>query len=142
MVDPKLDQQSAYLLLRATLGLNIALHGVVRIIAGPSHFAATMVHQFASTPLPSWSVYGFARCLPWAEMLIGVGVLLGLATRWMLIAGALEILALTFGTTLLQDWSTAGLQLTYAGVYAALLASAKYNSFSIDRALRRGNLSA
>ena len=39
-----------------------------------------------------------------------------------LVAGSLLILALTFGTTLRQDWSTAGVQLIYAAIYAALLA--------------------
>jgi len=38
-----------------------------------------------------------------------------------LVAGSLLILALTFGTTLRQDWSTAGVQLIYAAIYAALL---------------------
>ena len=53
-------------------------------------------------------------------------------TRYALASGALLILALTFGTTLRQDWETAGLQLTYALVFCALLAFRHWDALSID----------
>jgi hypothetical protein len=57
------------------------------------------------------------------------------AERIALVAGALLIVALTFGSTLHQDWDVAGLQLIYAAVYFALLALRQYNLFSVDRAV-------
>ena len=86
-------------------------------------------HIHLSRPGPSTS---FALSLPWVETLVGVGVLLGVTTQWWYVAGLLEIAALTFGTTLRQDWESAGLQLTYAFIYAALLATREYNTLSID----------
>ncbi len=91
--------------------------------------------QFDSTPLPHFAVAGFAYALPWMEALVGLFVLLGAATRIALVAGALLIVALTFGSTLHQDWDVAGLQLIYAAVYFALLSLRQYNLFSVDRAL-------
>jgi thiosulfate dehydrogenase (quinone) large subunit len=131
------DGALAYLFLRATLGLNILVHGLSRIAAGTAAFAATLVQQFHATPLPSGMVSAFAHALPWLEAAIGLLVLLGAATRFALCAGAVLILVLTFGSTLRQDWDVAGLQLIYAAVYAALLAFRDKNEFSVDGFWRR-----
>lgn len=133
------DFSLAYTLLRITLGINIAIHGISRIVAGPAAFVATLTKQFASTPLPHFAVQAFGYGLPWAEALIGLLVLFGAFTRGALIAGALLIALLTFGSTLHQDWDVAGLQLIYAVVYFLLLALRRYNAFSADGLLwRRG----
>jgi thiosulfate dehydrogenase (quinone) large subunit len=79
-------------------------------------------------------VSAFAHALPWLEAVIGLLLILGAATRLALSAGALLILALTFGSTLHQDWDVAGLQLIYAAVYAALLVFRDNNAFSVDGA--------
>jgi thiosulfate dehydrogenase (quinone) large subunit len=126
------DMGIAYLLLRATLGLNIFMHGMSRIVTGSSIFAASLVPLFQKTFLPTWLVYAFGLSLPWAEALLGLLVFMGLRTRAALIVGALLMLILTFGTTLRQDWQNAELQLIYAAVYAALLASRQNNLYSLD----------
>ena len=125
----------AFLLLRLTLGLNICMHGVSRIAAGPATFANSLIPMFQKTPLPVWSVHVFGLALPWAEAILGFLLLLGLCTRLALVIGSLLILVLTFGTTMRQDWSTAGIQLTYAAVYAALLALDRWNDYSLDQRL-------
>jgi thiosulfate dehydrogenase [quinone] large subunit len=127
----------AFVLLRLTLGLNICMHGVSRIAAGPATFAGSLVPMFQKTPLPPWSVHIFGLILPWAEAILGLLLLVGLCTRFALVAGALLILVLTFGTTLRQDWNIAGVQLIYAAVYAALLALDRWNDYSVDRLLSR-----
>ena len=131
------DYSTAYALLRITLGVNIAMHGISRILAGVGAFAAGLEKQFAATPLPHFAVAAFAHALPWAEAIIGLLVLFGLATRFALIAGALLIVVLTFGTNLHQDWQVAGLQLIYAIAYALLIAFHRFNAFSLDRAFSR-----
>jgi thiosulfate dehydrogenase (quinone) large subunit len=127
----------AYALLRATLGLNIFFHGVSRIVQGPAVFASTLVPMFLRTPLPVGFVYDFGLVLPWVEATLGFLLLIGLRARFALIAGALLILILTFGTSLRQDWATAALQLTYAAVYAALLAFHDRDVFSVDGLMAR-----
>jgi thiosulfate dehydrogenase (quinone) large subunit len=132
----------AYLLLRATLGVNICLHGVARILSGQAHFVSALMEQFHAAPLPHSLVVAFGYALPWAEAAIGLLVLIGLFTRAALILGALLILALTFGSSLLQDWQIVGVQLIYAVVYAILLASLDSNRFSLDALLHRGRSTA
>jgi len=88
--------------------------------------------QFAGSPLPGDLVRGFANTLPWAEAVIGLLILLGAATRPALISGALMMVVLTFGASLLQDWNVAGVQLVYAIAYFLLLAFAEHNQWSID----------
>jgi thiosulfate dehydrogenase [quinone] large subunit len=134
------DIAIAYLLLRATMGLNIFMHGLSRILAGTAAFAATMVPMFRQTILPGWSVYGFGLVLPWGEAVLGLLVLMGLRTRIGLIGGSILIFLLTFGTALRQDWATASVQLTYAAIYAALLAYCRWDTYSLDALLRSWTL--
>lgn len=130
------DRRLAYALLRVIIGLNLAVHGLARLLAGPHTFAGSLVKMFHGTPLPGWSVMAFGLILPWVELATGVLLLLGLATRIALLASFLTLLALTFGSTLHQDWEIAGTQLIYAVIYAALLAWRQENAYSLD-ALRR-----
>jgi thiosulfate dehydrogenase (quinone) large subunit len=51
--------------------------------------------------------------------------------------GGLLIFVLTFGTTLRQNWESAGLQLTYALVFSALLAFRECNALSVDGLLEK-----
>lgn len=127
----------AYGLLRATLGLNILFHGVSRIVQGPAVFANALVPMFAHTPLPAGFVRGFGLILPPVEAVLGFLLLIGLRTRAALVGGALLIFVLTFGTALRQDWETAGLQLIYAAIYAALLGFHERDTYSADALLSR-----
>jgi thiosulfate dehydrogenase (quinone) large subunit len=126
------DGQIAYALLRIVVGTNLMMHGVSRMMAGPSEFAAKLVEQFAHSPLPAWSVWGFGLVLPSIEGLLGLLILSGLRTRAALIAGSALIVVLTFGSALVQDWSAAGIQLNYALVYSLLIFLRRYNEWSVD----------
>jgi thiosulfate dehydrogenase (quinone) large subunit len=131
------DERLAYALLRVVVGTNLMMHGVSRMIAGPGEFAAKLVMQFAHAPLPAWSVWAFGLTLPAIEGGLGLLLLIGLRTRAALIAASAVIIVLTFGASLLQDWATTGIQLTYAVVYAALLFLHKYNGWSVDAWMAR-----
>lgn len=131
------DARLGYSLLRATLGINIFLHGLSRILAGPATFAGALIPMFRQTLLPSGLVFTYGLSLPWIEAILGLLLCLGLWTRQALVLGSLLILSLTFGATLRQDWESAGLQLIYAAVYAALLAFLAYNRYSLDELHRQ-----
>lgn len=131
------DRALGYGLLRATLGVNICLHGVTRIGADINKFAQSLVAMFHATVLPPLLVSVFGYVLPWMEATVGLLVLLGFLTRYALTGGALLILMLTFGTALRQDWETAGVQLIYALVFCLLLVFRERNSLSLDRLLAR-----
>jgi thiosulfate dehydrogenase [quinone] large subunit len=131
------DERLAYALLRAVVGTNLMMHGISRAIGGTGEFAAKLVMQFAHTPLPAWSVWVFGLTLPAIEGGLGLLLLIGLRTRAALIAASALIIVLTFGSSLLQDWPAAGIQLTYAAVYAALLFLHKYNGWSAEAWIAR-----
>ena len=129
----KLDKALACLLLRATLGMNIALHGITRIfMAGVSVFVNATLAQFQNTPLPAWQVRAFATVVPYLELVIGVLLFFGVWTRWMLSAGALVMMALIFGTALRSEWNLLFLQMFYSFLYFILLMYREYDSFSVD----------
>jgi thiosulfate dehydrogenase [quinone] large subunit len=132
------DTVWAYTILRLTFGANIMLHGVSRLLAGHAAFLAYLSHYFEKTPaVPASLLPAFAWVLPPVETTLGLLLLLGLGTRFALIAGGLVLTALAIGTNLAQDWGVAGLQLIYAFLYYYLLVHRDQNVISIDGALGR-----
>jgi len=132
------DASWAYAILRLSFGANIMLHGLSRLLAGHAAFLAYLNHYFEKTPgVPTSLLPAFATVLPLAETGLGVLLILGLWTRFTLIAGGLVITVLVIGTNLAQDWNVAGLQLIYAFLYYYLLVHRDQNAVSIDGILSR-----
>jgi|SRR5580658_9002430 thiosulfate dehydrogenase [quinone] large subunit len=125
------DLALAHGLARVGLGIDIAMHGLVRIGNIPS-FADETVKSFTHTFLPGPVVQATAYLIPPGELLIGILLLAGLFLRPALIAGLLLMFQLLFGTSLLQQWAVVGLQLFYVAYYAALLATAGWDYYSVD----------
>ena len=134
------DAVIAYGILRLSFGVNIMLHGLSRLLAGQAGFLAYLNHYFEKTPLmPKAFLPVFGAILPPVEAAVGLLLLLGLATRFSLIAGALVMTVLVFGTNLAQDWNVAGLQLIYCFLYYYLLVRRQeLNALSLDAVLGRG----
>lgn len=140
--DWRSDGSLAYGLFRFTFGLNIMMRGIVRIYHGLPAFQTYMLTQFKDVPeMPPSFLLPFATALPFIETLIGLCIVFGFQTRTALIAGALMITALTFGTMLRQDFTIAWLQLDYAIAFFVLLALRSWNLISVD-AMMRGNAPA
>ena len=127
----------AYALMRLALGINFFGHGFFRIVSGVGTFAAHTVQNMSKGPLPQSLTSGFAYCIPWIEVTVGVLLIAGLATRYVLILGALFMIALTFGTTSIQNWASAGDQLVYSAVFFFLLWLVEANTISVDHLLTR-----
>jgi thiosulfate dehydrogenase [quinone] large subunit len=125
------DAALAHGILRFTLGINICLHGAQRFPT-LSAFAGGVIKQFDGL-LPTAVVAPYAYALPFAEALIGALLIVGAFQRVSLAAGALLMASLTFGTAL----RVLAEQLGYELVYAALLATLRWDRFSVDALLRR-----
>lgn len=124
----------AYTILRLSFGANIMLHGLSRILNGRPAFLAYLNHYFEHAHLvPAGMLPVFGAILPWVETTLGLLLMLGLLTRFAVIAGALAMLVLVIGTNLAQDWIVSGLQLIYCFIYYYLLARIDENRFSLDR---------
>lgn len=126
------DAITAYTLLRLVFGVNFFNHGLVRIGNIPA-FAESQVKLYADTFVPAVLVRGPAYLIPIVELIVGLLLILGLATRGALIAGFCLMIVLMSGVTLLQQWDTASSQLIYCLVFFVLLAANSLNTISLDR---------
>jgi thiosulfate dehydrogenase [quinone] large subunit len=117
------DRALAVLLLRLALGLDILLHGIIRLfIGGLGAFANSTAAQFQHTELPIELVRAFAAAIPFLEFTIGL----------LLVARAVLMLALEFGAARRSDWTVVSSQL----LYSTLLLCRAWDAYSLD-ALRR-----
>jgi thiosulfate dehydrogenase [quinone] large subunit len=131
---PLFDRRLAYGIFRLTMGVNMLIHGAVRIFGpGVGAFAAGTEKAFTTTALPYGMVHSFLVFLPYAELILGASITVGFLTRWGLALGGLLMTALVFGTSLRSDWATVGLQMVYALLYYLLLANIGDDYFSLDR---------
>jgi thiosulfate dehydrogenase (quinone) large subunit len=134
------SSEIAYSLFRMTFGVNIFLHGVMRLVIGHAVFLGYVTKQMQGAPVPSWFLPTFSYVLPYIEGSVGLLLLLGLFTRSGLIAGTLIILLLQIGSCLAQNWSVVGDQLVYSLSFFILLSLIDRNRWSIDdlRSVRYG----
>jgi thiosulfate dehydrogenase (quinone) large subunit len=131
------DERLGYVLLRLALGVNLLMHGVSRILMGPGDFAFKLQTQFANSVLPAAGVRVFGILLPGVETLLGFLILIGLRTRVALVATSLLMMALMFGSAIIQDWTLTATQLVYAAVVSGLIVLQRFDEWSVDAWLRR-----
>ena len=104
---------SAFLVLRIGMGINMLMHGLVRMPKLVA-FVDKMEADYQETLLPAELVRVFAFGLPVVEQLIGVLLLVGsIFARAGMVAGGLLMGLLIFGTALREEWATAGTQVVY-----------------------------
>jgi len=124
--------RTAFLLARLGIGMSFFGHGLVRL-PKLTAFATHMVTPFQHSMLPEALVTPFAYILPFFEFGIGLLLLPGLFTKQALIAGAIVMILLIFGTTAVEQWQNLDSQLIHLAFFAALLPFAdSLNGFSID----------
>ncbi len=121
-------------ILRFGLGINMLMHGLVRIPA-LGNFVNKAAAGFETTLLPSVVVKLFLYILPFIELSIGLLILLGgKFSKSGYYFGGFLMAILIFGTTLKQDWDTAGSQLIYViAFYLAAKAEETELKLSSDR---------
>ena len=130
------DYALAHGLARLGLGVNIALHGFVRL-PQMQVFLSGLQKEFEKTFLPPSLILVSGWGIAIAEAIIGTLLILGLFLRPTLIAGALLMIFLLGGVCLIQKWDIAGMQLTYLAFYSVLLATIGWDRYSMDGWRRR-----
>ena len=128
-------QQTAYTLLRITMGVNLLGHGLVRF-SKLDTFRDWMVGAFQNSILPSFAVTAWGSDLPFLEFGIGLLLILGLFTYRASIAGALVIITLILGSTLIENWEWAGMQMIYALFFYFLISNVENDAFSLSNFLK------
>ncbi len=132
----KSDIVLAYTFLRLVFGINMFVHGLVRIGNIPG-FVESQVGLYKDIAIPAFLIAIPAYLIPIVEFAVGLLLILGLQTRNALIANFLLMMTLMFGVCLLQKWDTAGSQLIYNLVLFILLAGCNFNLISVDNWLSR-----
>lgn len=126
----------AHALARIGLGINIALHGWTRI-PGFTEFQAFLQKQFEGSILSPAVIEAMGYVIVSLESVLGLFLLLGLFTRYVLFAGGVLMWILLFGVCLIQNWVAAGSQMVYLAFFAVLLATVRFNRYSLDALLCR-----
>ncbi|WP_179343536.1 DoxX family protein [Winogradskyella ursingii] len=124
------NYETAYLLLRLTMGVNFLTHGLVRFpkLEG---FRNGVSKSFNNTFLPDILVSSWATVLPFIEFIIGLFLILGIYTYRISIAGSIIIIALIFGSCLIEEWSNVGLQMVYAIFFSILISQIQFNKLKL-----------
>ncbi|HJZ67502.1 MAG TPA: DoxX family protein [Blastocatellia bacterium] len=128
-------REIGYALLRVTFGVNFLMAGIGKFIMGIGNFEAGLEKQFAGK-LPLILLKPFGYALPFAELIVGALIVLGLFNLLALVLSGLELVVLTFGIIVAGDAPTAAHNTQYALVNFVLLWFAGYNGYSIDRLIR------
>ena len=129
-------RETAYGLLRATMGVIFLFYGIGKFVGGLGNFVGGMNQHF-SGKLPAAMVMPFAYVLPFGEVTAGLLILLGLFTRLGLVISGLLLIGLTFGTVMLGDAPTVAHNLQYALVNFVLLWLVDLNRYSLDSIFSR-----
>lgn len=113
-------EQITFLLLRLAIGASMFGHGVVRL-PKLSAFSSWMAETFEKSMLPNVLVTAFSYVLPIAEFSVGLLLLIGLFTRQASIVGSLVMIALIFGTCMIENWEALPSQLIHVAFFALLI---------------------
>ena len=124
-----------YLLLRLLLGMSFFGHGLVRL-PKLEKFSGWMVQSFEKSMLPSAIVTPFSYILPFAELITGILLLIGLFTRSALVAAVIIMLMLIFGSSMIEEWSAVPSQLIHGVIAVYLLNYIETNTISTDYKLK------
>jgi thiosulfate dehydrogenase [quinone] large subunit len=124
--DPRV---AAVALGRWCMGIVFLFYGLGKFMGegGVTGFAGGLTKQFASTPLPQWLVSPFAHGLPFAEVSLGILLILGIARDFVLFATGLLLIVLTFGMVLQHQPAVVFNNASYVFMAAALLFASQYD---------------
>jgi thiosulfate dehydrogenase [quinone] large subunit len=120
------NQQLAFLLARITFGINLFIHGLVRI-PKLNAFTEGVTQGFQETMLPLLLVKPLAYAIPVIELLLGLAILLGIWTRKSLVASAIFIIILISGSAFQENWSGVSTQMLYALFIFFLIKNEEFN---------------
>ncbi|WP_372655910.1 TQO small subunit DoxD [Halobacteriovorax sp.] len=124
-----------YLLLRAVMGINMTIHGGVRLFGDYSAFISKMEKMFEPTFLPNFLISFGANFISPVEFIFGIFLLIGFKTKISILVLNLNMMLLISGVCLLQKWELAGLQMAYV-LYLFFIGNfIEFNKVSVDHLL-------
>lgn len=128
-----INNVATYVILRLAIAFSMFGHGLVRL-PKLDKFSGWMMQSFEKSMLPQALVLPFSYALPVMEFLIGLLLILGLFTRYALVAGGVVMILLIFGTTMIENWEALPSQLIHVAFFGVLLNHVgQYNGYALDR---------
>ncbi|MCL5271320.1 MAG: hypothetical protein M1457_12400 [bacterium] len=122
-------------LIRFTLGLLFFTAGLGKFIGGLGAFRGSIAKTFSETWLPSVFYVPFSHALPFAEVILGALILLGLVRFAALVLGSLLMVSLAFGMMVAGNPSIVQANIFYVGLFAAAFFIAPWDVICLDRLL-------
>lgn len=95
-----------------------------------------MVGEFQNSLLPEDFVKPFSYILPFGELITGLLLLIGLFTKQACVLGALIMLALIFGSSMIEEWGSIPSQLIHGGILVFLLQHITSNQYALDAKIK------
>jgi thiosulfate dehydrogenase [quinone] large subunit len=117
----------AYNFFRIALGINIFLHGVVRLGPNYEKFHSWVMSIFENSILPNILVHYSAHLIVPLEIVVGGLLIIGVCVFPALLGGLLLMVMLMSGMAFIQKWDAVALQLNYIFFYSILLAFVPLN---------------
>jgi thiosulfate dehydrogenase [quinone] large subunit len=135
--DPK---SAAVAVARWGLGLLLFYGGLGKFMGGISGFVnGYLSTQFAKTFLPPVFISIYGHVLPFAELILGFLLILGLFRNYTLLLSGLTFISLAFGQMLLQKHEVVATLFIYIAINAALLFLDEYDCWVIGKKWNRDN---
>lgn len=131
------NKELAYLILRLALGINLFIHGFVRLGSNWSGFQTWITQLFANSMIPSFLVTIAGNLIPPSELILGFLLIIGFRTHLISFLAGFLFLSLMIGMSLLQRWEVVSMHMNYLIFDAILIAFANYNTFSVDKFLTK-----
>lgn len=139
------EKAAGVALLRWGLGFMFLIAGLNKFggEAGAAGVSAYLAGQFAETWLPALAVKPFAYVTPYAEVVLGGLLVLGLGRRFVAPLSGLFMLGLLFGVLVLAGQNdtyrpTVFQNTVYTALFAALLMAGSWDRLTLDRLITRG----
>src|SRR5690606_36612353 len=109
----------SFFFLRLPIAMSLLGHGLVRL-PKLAEFSNGMVQGMEKSILPSTLVAGWGYILPFIEVTLGLGLLLGFTTKETLFASLVLMSILILGSSSIENWGAIESQLVHS-VYLGFL---------------------
>ncbi|HLD89091.1 MAG TPA: MauE/DoxX family redox-associated membrane protein [Candidatus Nanoarchaeia archaeon] len=123
----------AVVLLRCGLGILFFFSGMQKFIGGYSKFVNSLVTTMSKSWLPEILVKIYAYALPFAEVVLGALLIIGLFRVLTLKVTGVLLISLAFGNVLIANYQNVANILVYLVVGALALWLNEYDNISADK---------